>query len=74
MNKMEEIKYMMWDALMQYRDFIVDKGIEAWRSGADHDALMEKMCKDANIEPFIVFDHFKECVRIISTPTITITN
>ncbi len=73
MDKMEEIKYMMWDALMQYRDFIVDKGIEAWRSGEDHDALMEKMCKDANIEPFIVFDHFKQCARILSTPTITVT-
>ena len=70
---MEEIKYTMWAALMQTRDHIVDKGIEAWRSGADHEALMEKMCQDWNVEPFIVFDHFKECVRFLSIPTVTVT-
>lgn len=71
---MEKVEYSMWQALMQYRDHIVDKGIEAWHSGVDHEALMEKMCKDANIEPYIVFEHFQECVRILSMPTVTVTN
>lgn len=74
MDKMEEIKYSMWHALMQYRDNIVDQGIEVWRAGGDHEALMEKLCKDANVEPYIVFDHFKECIRFLSIPTITVTN
>jgi hypothetical protein len=71
---MDKVEYSMWAALMQYRDHIVDKGSEAWRSGDDHEALMEKMCIEANVEPYIVFEHFKECARILSTPTVTITN
>jgi hypothetical protein len=68
---MEKIQHTMWQALIHTRDHIVDRGIEAWKAGADHEALMERMCKDWNVEPYIVFDHFKECVKFISTPVTT---
>ena len=68
---MEKVAYTMWEALMHTRDHIVDKGVEAMRAGQDHEALMEKMCKDWNVEPYIVFDHFKEYVKVLNTPVTT---
>ena len=71
---MEKTAHTMWQALMATRDHIVDQAIEAWKTGGDYEEIMDTLCKECNVEYYMVSEHFKECVRFLSLKTVTVTN
>ncbi len=54
---------MSFEALIAARDTISEKAFKVWQDGGDYEAVIDKLCKDWNIEPYLVRDHLTEVIR-----------